>query len=198
MSRDRSLELLDLGTGSGCILLSIIAERAEAKGTGLDSDPNALTIAQQNAERLGVANRCHWISGEWRAARGQRFDLIVANPPYIPSADLSTLERDIRNFEPLRALDGGLDGLSAYRQIAALLPEVLTNQGVAMLEGGAGQAPMIRHILRDAGLYTGVAIRDALGHERVVVAARTQVEAGKISEMLLEYGGELAMFRAGN
>jgi release factor glutamine methyltransferase len=193
-----AFELLDLGTGSGCILLSIVAERPKARGTGLDAHDGALAVAARNAERFAVANQCHWISGDWRAARGQRFDFVVANPPYIPTADLSTLAREVQAFEPRLALDGGADGLSAYRQIAAVLPELLSNQGVVLLEGGAGQVPSIRHILRDAGLYPAVTLRDALGHERVVIAARTEARAGKISEMLLEYGGELAMFRAGN
>jgi release factor glutamine methyltransferase len=196
--QDDAFELLDLGTGSGCILLSILAERPRARGTGLDAHEGALAVARKNAERFAVANQCHWISGDWRAARGQRYDFVVANPPYIPTADLSTLAPDVYAFEPRLALDGGADGLSAYRQIAAVLPELLSNQGVVLLEGGAGQASSIRHILQDVGLYPAVTLRDAIGHERVVVAARSEARAGKTSEMLLEYGGELAMFRAGN
>jgi release factor glutamine methyltransferase len=198
MAADRPYDVLDLGSGSGCILVSLLCERPLARGTGVEVHKGALAIARTNAERFGVANQSRWLEGEWRAARGERFDLIVSNPPYVPTADLMSLDPDVRDFEPKLALDGGVDGLSAYRQIAALLPELLTDQGVVFLEGGAGQASSIRDIVRESGLWPAVTVRDALGHERVIAAARSEARASKISEILLEYGGELAMFRAGN
>lgn len=195
--RDDAIHVLDLGTGSGCILLSILLDRPNAMGTGLDRNLAALTIAKRNAARLEVANQLLWIEGDWSAARGRRFDLIVSNPPYVPSADLSSLAKDVREFEPELALDGGEDGLSAYRQILALLPEILENQGVALLEIGAGQAVSIWSIVAQAGLKQVCAVRDHQGLERVLVIARDEVRARKVSEILLDYDFELAMFRAG-
>lgn len=196
-THNEETEVLDLGTGTGCILLSILLDRSQARGTGLDQNVGALTIAKRNAARLEVANQLSWIAGDWSAARGRRFNLVVSNPPYVPSADLPLLAKDVRDFEPELALDGGGDGLSAYRQILALLPEILENQGVALLEIGAGQAVSIWSIVAQAGLKRVCAVRDHQGHERVLVVARDEGRGRKVSEILLDYDFELAMFRAG-
>jgi release factor glutamine methyltransferase len=112
------LDILDIGTGSGCILLTLLAELPKAHGFGVDPSAAALAVAAENASRLGVATRARWVEGRGRAGLSQRFGLIVSNPPYIPSEDIHRLEPDVRLYDPLLALDGGPDGLEVYRSLA--------------------------------------------------------------------------------
>jgi release factor glutamine methyltransferase len=133
------LRVLDLGTGTGCLLLAVLAERPLAFGIGVDLAPEAAALAAANARRNGLAGRAAFLAGDWAAALAGRFDLVLSNPPYIESAVIPTLMPEVARHEPARALDGGADGLDAYRRILAALPALLAPGGAAVLELGAGQ-----------------------------------------------------------
>jgi release factor glutamine methyltransferase len=168
--RDTPLRALDLGTGSGILLAAILLERPNAKGVGLDRSEAALAVARDNLERLGVGARARWVHGGWDAARGERYDLILSNPPYIPSAEIATLAREVRAFDPGLALDGGTDGCDAYRAIIAELPQLLSDTGAAVLELGAGQETAVAEIARSQGLVAaGAAKPDLAGIPRALI-----------------------------
>jgi release factor glutamine methyltransferase len=135
--------VLDLGTGTGCLLLAVLHEFPQAFGVGVDLNPQAAFLAASNAARLGLAGRAAFFAGSWAEALAARFELVLSNPPYIESADIPRLDRDVAAYEPGMALDGGADGLSAYRAILAALPRILAPGGLAVLELGAGQAPAV-------------------------------------------------------
>ena len=143
------LEIIDIGTGSGCLLVTLLAELPAARGVGVDVSPAALAVARKNAERLGVADRCQWMQGSCFAGLPRRFALVVSNPPYIPAAEIEGLAREVRQFDPRGALDGGADGLDIYRQIAADLDAHMA-PGWAVFEAGDGQADAISDIMRSA------------------------------------------------
>ena len=136
--RRAPLRIADLGTGSGAILIAALKEFSQAQGTGFESSPDAFGYAHINAARL-MGARAQIRLEDWDQARGP-FDLVFCNPPYIPSADIESLDPEVSQFEPRAALDGGPDGLSAYRALAGLLPGMLAQGGYALLEIGLGQA----------------------------------------------------------
>ena len=136
--RTAPLRIADLGTGSGAILIAVLKEFPHATGVGFESSPDAFEWARDNATRL-MPDRAQIRQADWNTAQGP-FDLIFCNPPYIPSADIESLAPDVSQFEPPQALDGGPDGLAAYRALAGLLPRLLTQGGHALLEIGIGQA----------------------------------------------------------
>jgi release factor glutamine methyltransferase len=176
--RDRraSLRILDLGTGSGCLLLALLSELPQATGLGVDVSVEALAIARVNAERLGLAPRARFEQRSWGADLEGVFDLIVSNPPYVGAADLNRLEREIRDFEPRLALIAGPDGLDAYR---ALLPDcvrLLAEGGSLALEIGQGQGDAVAALLAGHGLAVVDQWRDLAGIERCLVA-RTEPAA---------------------
>ncbi|MFT8471002.1 peptide chain release factor N(5)-glutamine methyltransferase [Acetobacter persici] len=145
--------MLDLGTGTGCLLLAALAEYPEAWGIGVDINPEAAVLAQGNARRCGLADRALFMAGVWdNALQGQRFDVVLSNPPYIPTADLAELMPEVRLHEPLAALDGGADGMEAYRDLCARMPRLLTPDGVAIFEIGIGQGEDLRAVAAAAGL----------------------------------------------
>jgi len=148
----RPLRVLDLGTGSGCILLTLLAESVTAEGTGSDMSPGALRLARENARRLGVADRARFVAADWFDGLSGRFDLIVANPPYIPAEEIATLSREVAGHDPRRALDGGADGLAAYRRIAAEAVDFLDPGGHLLVEIGPSQAEAVFGLFRSAGL----------------------------------------------
>ncbi|MCW2244119.1 peptide chain release factor N(5)-glutamine methyltransferase [Azospirillum canadense] len=166
------LRLLDLGTGTGCILLALLAELPRSSGVGVDLSPNAAAAAADNAARNGLAGRARFQAGNWGEGLAGRFDVVVSNPPYIPSADIPTLAPEVREHDPLRALDGGADGLDAYRAIAAQLPGLLEPGGLAALEVGQGQADDVAGLLRAAGLEVRGVFSDLGGVERCVLARK--------------------------
>ncbi|MBS1014643.1 peptide chain release factor N(5)-glutamine methyltransferase [Acetobacter persici] len=148
-----SKAMLDLGTGTGCLLLAALAEYPEAWGIGVDINPEAAVLAQGNARRCGLADRALFMAGVWdNALQGQRFDVVLSNPPYIPTADLAELMPEVRLHEPLAALDGGADGMEAYRDLCARMPRLLTPDGVAIFEIGIGQGEDLRAVAAAAGL----------------------------------------------
>jgi release factor glutamine methyltransferase len=147
--------ILDLGTGTGCLLLSALSEFKNAFGIGLDISPQAAALAAGNARALGLAERSAFAVGDWAAAVAEtRFDLILSNPPYIAGPEIAGLMPEVGVFEPASALDGGPDGLMAYRAIIAALPGMLTGSGVALLELGINQAASVAEIAQTAGFET--------------------------------------------
>jgi release factor glutamine methyltransferase len=165
----RPLRVLDLGTGSGCILLALLSELPAATGIGVDISIDAARVARDNARRLGLDDRARFVVSSWGAALAGRFDLVVSNPPYIASAEIGTLAPEVARFEPLRALDGGNDGLDAYRAIAAQAQELLAPQGRIAVEIGAGQGAEVTALFAAAGLDALARHRDLADIERVLV-----------------------------
>jgi release factor glutamine methyltransferase len=163
--------ILDLGVGSGCLLLSLLHELAEAWGVGADASERALAIARVNAERLGLAAKTAWVCGDWGRALVGPFDLIVGNPPYIPIGDCLRLTPEVRGFEPAAALFAGSDGLDAYRAMAEDLRRLLAPDGFLCLEVGFGQASRAASIMAEAGLRPIGATRDLAGVERCLTFA---------------------------
>jgi len=148
----RPLRLLDLGTGSGCILVTLLAELPEAAGTGTDINPGALEMARDNAAAHGVADRALFVASDWFEGLTGRYDIIVSNPPYIASAEIAGLAPEVARHDPLAALDGGADGLDAYRRIAAAAPQFLAPGGALIVEIGYTQAESVADIFRAGGL----------------------------------------------
>ena len=165
---DAPHRILDLGTGSGAIMLALLKERPNAT-VAIDISEEALAVVRANAEQLGVAERLQAGQGNWAEHIDERFDLVVSNPPYIRTSDIDGLEPEVSRFEPRVALDGGADGLAAYRIIAAALPSLLKPGGAFALEVGAGQAESVKALAEEAGLATGEPRRDLSGIPRVVV-----------------------------
>jgi len=146
------LRVLDLGTGSGCLLLAVLSERPLAEGLGIDLDPGALAVAAANAQALGLAGRARFRQGDWGEGIAGRFDVILCNPPYVPSGMIAGLQPEVVGFDPPLALSGGPDGLAAYRRLAAWLPRLLAAGGRAFVEIGAGQADEVVPVLAAGGL----------------------------------------------
>lgn len=171
----RPITIADIGTGTGCILVTLLAELPLAEGVGIDVSPAALAVARSNADRHGVARRARFVEARGLADAGRGADLIVSNPPYIPGGDIAGLDPDVRDYDPRLALDGGADGLDIYREIAAAL-EVRERPGWAVFEVGAGQAGDVAELLlhrlgaghRDGKARTPLFFRDLGGVERCV------------------------------
>ncbi|SMF33742.1 release factor glutamine methyltransferase [Tistlia consotensis] len=164
--RQRPLRLLDLGTGSGCLLLALLSELPAAWGLGIDRAPAAAAAARRNAAALGLGDRAAFLAGDWAAALDGRFDLIVSNPPYIARDELAGLDPEVARHDPPAALDGGPDGLDAYRALAAALPRLLRPGGVAALEIGSGQAASAGAVLTAGGLPAPRLLSDLAGRPR--------------------------------
>jgi release factor glutamine methyltransferase len=163
--------ILDLGTGTGCLLLAALSEFPAAFGIGADRTPAAAALAARNSGMLGMANRAAFVAGDWAAALDGTFDLILCNPPYIATPDLGTLMPDVAHYEPATALDGGPDGYTAYRRIIPDLPRLLAPNGVAVLELGQGQVETVTELARQAG-FTARAHRDLSGIDRALTLRR--------------------------
>ncbi len=166
--RARPQRILDIGTGSGCLVLALLDIYADACGIGTDISAPALSVASENAKALGLSDRATMIEGAWSAQQAGPFDLIVSNPPYIPSPDIATLEPTVRAFEPLSALDGGADGLDAYRNVLAEVSDILSNAGWVVLEVGIHQADPVTEIARNLGLVEGPRQCDIAGIDRAL------------------------------
>ena len=162
--------VLDLGTGSGCILLTLLAENQQADGLGVDVSAAALAVGERNAQALGVADRGRLAEGSWFDAvkHGARFDLIVSNPPYISAAEMTELAPEVASWEPHLALTPGGDGLAAYRVITSTAPHYLSPNGHLMVEIGAGQAPAVKNLFKAADFTAIRVLKDLSGHDRVV------------------------------
>jgi release factor glutamine methyltransferase len=164
---DAAIRVLDLGTGTGAILLAVLAERPRAFGIGVDLVPEAAALARRNAIANGLGDRAAFLAGDWAAALSGRFDLVLSNPPYIESAGIAGLMPEVARHEPRSALDGGPDGLDAYRHLAAILPGLLAPGGAAVIELGAGQRPAVEALA--AGLRPAGCRPDLGGIDRALV-----------------------------
>ena len=171
LRRDEALEILDLGTGTGCLLLALLSECPQAQGLGVDLSDEACRTATANAARNGLADRARFRQGDWTAGMSARFDVILSNPPYIPSAEIGALAPEVRDHDPLLALDGGRDGLDPYRLFARSLPALLKPGGFVVFEIGAGQADDVVRLMRGGGLEFAGSRHDLGGHERALIFA---------------------------
>lgn len=168
LARGPAARILDLGTGSGAILLTLLAEWPEATGLGTDTSEAALAVAATNASALGLAGRARFCRADWTDGLRARFDLVVCNPPYIPEAEIAGLAPEVRDWEPRAALTAGPTGLEAYRRLAAGLPGVMAAGATALLEFGEGQGAAIAALFGGSGLALRGFHRDLDGRARVI------------------------------
>lgn len=167
--RSRALRIADLGTGSGAILLALLSELPNAIGIATDINLSALRTARGNAERNGLVRRAHFVACDYASALAGSFDLIVSNPPYIPSSDIAGLDVEVRDHDPLRALDGGDDGYDAYRIITPEAARLLAPGGFLVVEVGHDQSDTVADLISGAGLYTPAPAKTDLGGIRRAV-----------------------------
>lgn len=169
--RHDPLAILDLGTGTGCLLLAMLHECPAARGVGIDLSAGACETARANAAANGLGARAEIRQGAWTQGLEGRFELILSNPPYIPSGEIAGLSREVRDHDPLLALDGGVDGLGPYRIFAQTLPDHLAPGGTVVLEIGAGQEDDVVAIMREGGFVWHGSRRDLGGHPRALIFA---------------------------
>ena len=167
-----ALSILDLGTGSGALLCALLDVFAQAQGLGVDISKEACAVARENLSRCDLAPRGQVRQGSWEAGLPGLFDLVVSNPPYIETAALAGLDPEVRLYDPMLALDGGPDGLTAYRDICALLPGLVAPGGFAIFEVGQGQAEAVAALMTRQGFGNVRAKRDLAGVERAVMGQR--------------------------
>jgi len=165
---------LDFGTGSGCIAIALAAKCPNARVTALDVSTDALVVARQNAERNGVGERIEFVEsdGFTALATAQRFDLIISNPPYIPSAEIATLQPEVRDFDPHNALDGGADGLDFYRRLADEATDRLEVGGKLMVEFGDGHASSLEKLFTEQKWIVEAVRADYSQRQRILIARR--------------------------
>ena len=166
------INILDIGVGSGCILLSILNERKKFIGTGIDISKNSLDICKINAKKLSVEKRTKLYKSDVDKFTQGKYDLIVSNPPYIKSIDLKYLESDILKFEPKLALDGGLDGLSVIRKVIKKSSELIKRNGKFILEIGFDQKNKVIKLLNEKGFYINSTIKDYAKNDRCIVSTK--------------------------
>ncbi len=169
----QAFSILDLGVGSGAVLLALLAERPGARGLGVDVSEEALAVARENAANLGLAGRAVLLRSDWTAGLdAEGFDLVVSNPPYIPTREIETLEPEVRDHEPWLALDGGQDGLDAYRALAPQILRVLKPGARFAVEFGLGQAQSVEALFAAAGAAEMTVVPDLGARERVLTGRR--------------------------
>lgn len=168
--RGAPLDILDLGTGSGCLLLALLSELPAARGLGVDISEAALKVARENAMALGLAGRADFLCAPWGAALGGAWQVIVSNPPYILSEELPELAPEVQDFDPPLALAGGPDGLDAYRALAPEITRLMAPGGLAALEIETTQIDTVEALLRSAGLKNLGRVRDLAGNWRCLLA----------------------------
>ena len=173
------LRILDLGTGSGCLLLALLAELPGATGVGVDINDQAVAMASGNAARLGLTGRARFVAADWSDAKafgGEKggYQIVISNPPYIADGEWAELAPGVRAFEPALALKGGPDGLAAYRAIAARLENLLAPGGLAIFEIGSGQAAAVTNILANQGFKSQNPLQDLTGIDRCIIATHKE------------------------
>lgn len=168
-TRQKNYRILDIGTGSGCILSSLLQEYPNATGVGVDISNGALETAKNNSKALGISSRVEWMQSDWLTNVSEAFDIIVSNPPYIPSINIQGVSTSVQNYDPLKALDGGQDGLDAYRKLADQLPSIVKDNTLIILEIGYDQGESVPTLFKEHG-YSIVALeKDYGGNHRCVV-----------------------------
>lgn len=167
--RRAPLRVIDFGTGSGCLLIALLSELPMATGLGVDIAPGAAAMARRNAAALGLAARADFVVGDWGAAVIGEVDVILANPPYVKRGEIDGLAREVAEYEPRVALDGGTDGLVAYHGLAPHLRRLLKRGGIGVVEVGASQATAVAEVMAEAGLRLAGVRRDLAGIERCVI-----------------------------
>jgi release factor glutamine methyltransferase len=170
--RERAYRVLDFGTGTGCLLLALLAELPHAVGIGTDCSQGALETARQNAAALDLGDRARFVRGNWGDGLSGQWDVVLANPPYVASRELDGLMPEVARYEPRLALDGGADGLTAYRALAPEIARLLAPAGIAAIEVGAGQAPAVAATMAGAGLVLRAIRHDLSGVDRCLVLGR--------------------------
>jgi release factor glutamine methyltransferase len=168
---DRSAELsiIDFGTGTGCLLLALLSELPNAKGTGIDLSAAAIDVARRNATTLDLYRRADFTRDDWARNISRHFDIVISNPPYIESSAIDDLAPEVVHYDPRAALDGGADGLDAYRMLLPQAKRLLKRGGLVALEIGQGQGPAIRNLARAIGLSESGSASDLAGIERCVL-----------------------------
>jgi release factor glutamine methyltransferase len=166
------LRILDIGVGSGCILLSVLKEKKNFYGTGIDISKNSLEISRLNAKRLLIDERVKFYKSDVDKFAQGKYDLIVSNPPYIKRSDLKYLEIDVLKFEPKLALDGGLDGLSVIRKVINKTSELLKKNGKFILEIGFDQKSKVIKLLNNKGFYINSSVKDLANNDRCIVSTK--------------------------
>jgi release factor glutamine methyltransferase len=167
--RSARLRLVDFGTGTGCLLLALLHELGNAMGVGVDASPAALAVAQENAQALGLTGRASFHRGDWDVGIAPDFDIVLSNPPYIPRDEIAALQPEVACFEPRLALDGGKDGLDAYRILAPAAVRLLTAGGLAAFEVGQGQSDSVIAIGQAARLRHIATVADLAAVKRCVL-----------------------------
>lgn len=168
-ARNEAFTVADLGTGSGAILLAILSERPAATGVGTDISTEALAVARENAANLDLDGRAAFLRTEWATGFGDdSFDLVVSNPPYIPTDDIAGLDPEVREHDPVLALDGGPDGLQAYRDLAPEIRRILRPGGVFAVEIGWDQGPQVKALFEAEGFFDVKIVKDLADRDRVV------------------------------
>ena len=166
------LNLLDVGVGSGCILLSILKEKKNFYGTGIDICGKSLSICRVNSHKLGLKKRLKLFKSNIDNFQYGKYDLIISNPPYIKKYDLKCLEKDVIGFEPKQALDGGIEGLSEIRKVISKSSELIKKNGFLILEIGFDQKNRVKQILQNKGFYIKKIVKDLSGHDRCIVSTK--------------------------
>jgi release factor glutamine methyltransferase len=169
VSLNQTVSLVDFGTGTGAIALALLSQCPQAVAVGVDISDDALATARANAERLGFGDRFRTVRSNWADNVAERFDVLVSNPPYIARSVLSDLPPEVRLHDPAAALDGGMDGLDAYRALAAAAPDCLVKNGIVGLEIGYDQRESVTDLFEGAGLVLQEAVKDYGGNDRVLI-----------------------------
>jgi release factor glutamine methyltransferase len=171
-SKDSNLQVLDIGTGSGCILLSILKERPNFYGTGIDISKKSINVSKLNAKQLNLSSRVKFFNSSVDNFKIGKYDLIVSNPPYIELLSLKYLEKDVVNFEPKLALSGGLDGFSKIRKVISKAGNLIKKNGKFILEIGFNQKNKVKKILKEEGFYVNKAIKDYGNNDRCIISTK--------------------------
>ena len=168
------INFLDIGIGSGCILLSILKERKDFRATGIDISNHALKVCKINAYKLGIKNRVKLFKSDIDKFNKEKYDLIISNPPYIKNLDLTYLEKDIAKFEPKIALDGGLDGISEIRKLIKKSSELIKNNGKLIIEIGYDQKDEVKQLLRKNSFYVNSVEKDLANNDRCIISTKVE------------------------
>ena len=171
-SKDDQLQILDIGTGSGCILLSILKERSNFYGTGIDISKKSINVSKFNAKQLNLTNRVKFFHSSVDNFNNGKYDIIVSNPPYIEQLSLKYLEKDVVNFEPKLALSGGFDGFSKIRKVINKTNNLIKKNGKFILEIGFNQKNKVIKILKEEGFYVNKAIKDYGNNDRCIISTK--------------------------